>query len=74
MRATCLAMAVLALMESCADAAVIVTEWPELQELDWAEAGGRMRNRLLVDGRNMLDPDVLEAHGFEYEGIGRAAR
>jgi UDPglucose 6-dehydrogenase len=57
-----------------ADAAVIVTEWPELQELDWAEAGGRMRNRLLVDGRNMLDPDVLEAHGFEYEGIGRAAR
>ncbi len=57
-----------------ADAAVIVTEWPELRELDWAEAGGRMRNRLLVDGRNMLDPDVLEAHGFEYEGIGRAAR
>ena len=54
-----------------ADAAVIVTEWPELRELDWAEAGGRMRNRLVVDGRNMLDPDVLQAHGFEYEGIGR---
>ncbi len=57
-----------------ADAAVIVTEWPELRELDWAEAGERMRNRLLVDGRNMLDPDALEAHGFDYEGIGRAAR
>ena len=39
-----------------ADAAVIVTEWPELRELDWAAAGARMRNRLVVDGRNMLDP------------------
>jgi UDPglucose 6-dehydrogenase len=56
-----------------ADAAVLVTEWPELRELDWAEAGARMRNRLLVDGRNMLDPAALRAHGFEYEGIGRAA-
>ena len=54
-----------------ADAAVIVTEWPELRELDWAEAGARMRNRLLIDGRNMLDPDALREHGFEYEGIGR---
>jgi UDPglucose 6-dehydrogenase len=55
-----------------ADAAVIVTEWPELRELDWAEAGGRMRNRLLVDGRNFLDPAEMKALGFEYEGIGRA--
>ena len=55
-----------------ADAAVIVTEWPELRDLDWAVAGARMRNRLLVDGRNMLDPATLRALGFEYEGIGRA--
>ena len=55
-----------------ADAAVLVTEWPELRELDWAEAGARMRNRLIVDGRNMLDPVELRALGFEYEGIGRA--
>jgi UDPglucose 6-dehydrogenase len=55
-----------------ADAAVLVTEWPELRELDWAEAGKRMANRLLVDGRNMLDPTALRRHGFEYEGIGRA--
>ena len=54
-----------------ADAAVLVTEWPELRELDWAQAGARMRNRLLVDGRNMLDPAELRRHGFEYEGIGR---
>jgi UDPglucose 6-dehydrogenase len=55
-----------------ADAAVIVTEWPELRELDWADAGTRMRNKLIVDGRNMLDPAELRALGFEYEGIGRA--
>ena len=54
-----------------ADAAVIVTEWPELRELDWAAAGARMRNRLVVDGRNMLDPTELRALDFEYEGIGR---
>ena len=54
-----------------ADAAVLVTEWPELRELDWAAAGGRMRNRVLVDGRNLLDPEELRAHGFVYEGIGR---
>jgi UDPglucose 6-dehydrogenase len=56
-----------------ADAAVLVTEWPELRELDWAQAGSRMRNRLVVDGRNMLDPAALRELGFEYEGIGRAA-
>jgi UDPglucose 6-dehydrogenase len=54
-----------------ADAAVIVTEWPELLELDWKEAAARMRNRLVVDGRNFLDPDELRALGFTYEGIGR---
>jgi UDPglucose 6-dehydrogenase len=55
-----------------ADAAVLVTEWPELREVDWAVAGARMRKRVLVDGRNMLDADELRAAGFEYEGIGRA--
>jgi UDPglucose 6-dehydrogenase len=54
-----------------ADAAVLVTEWPELADLDWAEAARRMRNPLLVDGRNMLDPAMLRAAGFTVEGIGR---
>jgi len=55
-----------------ADAAVLVTEWPELREVDWTEAGKRMRNPLLIDGRNMLDPHAMREHGFEYEGVGRA--
>jgi UDPglucose 6-dehydrogenase len=55
-----------------ADAAVLVTEWPEFAELDWAEAAGRMARPLLIDGRNFLDPEPLQAAGFEYEGIGTA--
>ena len=56
-----------------ADAAVLVTEWPEFAELDWRAAAERMARPLLVDGRNFLDAGRLEEAGFEYEGIGRAA-
>jgi UDPglucose 6-dehydrogenase len=55
-----------------ADAAILVTEWPEFAELDWAVAAERMARPLLVDGRNFLDPALLRSAGFEYEGIGRA--
>jgi UDPglucose 6-dehydrogenase len=55
-----------------ADAAVLVTEWPEFGELDWSEAARRMAHPLVIDGRNFLDPNQLTAAGFEYEGIGRA--
>jgi len=54
-----------------ADAAVIVTGWAELQDLASAEIRNAMRNPLIVDGRNMLDPDVVRQAGFAYEGIGR---
>jgi UDPglucose 6-dehydrogenase len=54
-----------------ADAAVIVTEWPELRQLDWAAARQLMRTPLVIDGRNHLDPEVIRGHGFVYEGIGR---
>jgi UDPglucose 6-dehydrogenase len=56
-----------------ADAAVVVTEWPELRELDWAAAGSRMRGAVVVDGRNLLDADEMRSLGFAYEGVGRAA-
>jgi UDPglucose 6-dehydrogenase len=56
-----------------ADAAVLVTEWPQLAQLDWREAASRMRRAFLVDGRNMLDPAELRAAGFVYDAIGRAA-
>jgi UDPglucose 6-dehydrogenase len=54
-----------------ADAAVIVTEWPQLRELTTAEVREAMARPLIVDGRNLLDPAAAAAAGFEYEGIGR---
>ena len=54
-----------------ADACVLVTEWPEFAELDWAEVARRMSGRLVIDGRNFIDPDAVKAAGFIYEGIGR---
>jgi UDPglucose 6-dehydrogenase len=54
-----------------ADAAVLVTEWPEFAQLDWADVAARMARPVLVDGRNFLDPAKLRAAGFEYEGIGK---
>jgi UDPglucose 6-dehydrogenase len=54
-----------------ADAAVLITEWPQFAELDWEAAAGSMRNPVLVDGRNFLAPERLAAAGFAYEGIGR---
>jgi UDPglucose 6-dehydrogenase len=56
-----------------ADAAVIVTEWPELKGLASAETRAAMANPLIVDGRNLLDPAAVHAAGFAYEGIGRAS-
>jgi UDPglucose 6-dehydrogenase len=56
-----------------ADAAVIVTEWEELAGLVAPELRDAMRTPLIVDGRNLLDPDEARAAGFVYESIGRAA-
>jgi UDPglucose 6-dehydrogenase len=54
-----------------ADAVVIVTEWPEFAGLDWSAVAERMSGRLVIDGRNFIDPDAVRAAGFIYEGIGR---
>jgi UDPglucose 6-dehydrogenase len=54
-----------------ADAAVIVTEWPELEGLASEEVRETMRTPLVIDGRNLLDPKAVRAAGFQYEGIGR---
>jgi UDPglucose 6-dehydrogenase len=54
-----------------ADAAVIVTEWPQLKELARAEIRDAMRRPVIIDGRNLLDPAAVRAAGFVYEGIGR---
>jgi UDPglucose 6-dehydrogenase len=54
-----------------ADAVLLVTEWPEFRELDWARVHGQMLRPLLLDGRNLLDPARMRELGFEYHSIGR---
>jgi UDPglucose 6-dehydrogenase len=55
-----------------ADAAILVTEWPELVELDWPAVAEAMAGDVVIDGRNALDESQIRAAGLTYEGIGRA--
>jgi UDPglucose 6-dehydrogenase len=54
-----------------ADAAIIVTEWPQLADEDWPALAQAMRRPLLLDGRNFADPEEARRAGFVYEGMGR---
>jgi UDPglucose 6-dehydrogenase len=54
-----------------ADCLVIVTEWLVYRNPDFQRLKGLLRRPLIVDGRNLYQPDRLEAAGFEYHGIGR---
>jgi UDPglucose 6-dehydrogenase len=56
-----------------ADALVLVTEWPEFADLDFAEVASSMRGSLVIDGRNFLDAAKLREAGLAYEGVGRPA-
>lgn len=57
-----------------ADALIIVTEWPQIKALDWERVGSKMRRRIVVDGRNVLEGGELEKHGFVYQGVGVPGR
>ncbi len=54
-----------------AEAIVIATEWPEFRDLDLARLKTLMAHPLIVDARNMLDPDRVKEHGFRYIRVGR---
>jgi UDPglucose 6-dehydrogenase len=53
-----------------ADACVLVTEWEEFLELDWAKVKRIMARPVVIDGRNALDGADLVGLGFTYEGVG----
>jgi UDPglucose 6-dehydrogenase len=55
-----------------ADALVLVTEWPEFANLNLPELARRMNKAVLIDGRNLFDPEKACAAGFDYTGIGRS--
>ena len=58
------------LAEDC-DAIVIVTEWEDFKYLDLDQVKDVMHHRVLIDGRNVLDPEAVALAGFIYRGIGR---
>lgn len=58
------------LADSC-DALVLVTDWKQFAELDYGKMAALMNSPIMVDGRNFLDREKLEAMGFRYVGVGR---
>ena len=53
------------------DALVLVTEWDEFKALDLARLSYLMKQPIIIDGRNVFDPEKMREAGFIYEGIGR---
>jgi len=51
---------------------VVLTEWNEFKELNLAAVKKVMRTPVLVDGRNLYDPEKVKKLGFAYQGVGRA--
>ena len=54
-----------------ADAMLLLTEWKEFRLPTWGVIKKAMRNALVIDGRNIFDPDELEENEFEYHCIGK---
>ena len=56
-----------------ADALLILTEWEEFANLDLHRLRQELMYPIIIDGRNLYDPDVMAAEGFSYYSVGRAA-
>jgi UDPglucose 6-dehydrogenase len=54
-----------------ADALVIITDWNEFKHLSLPKIKQAMRQPIIVDGRNIYDPDQMKTFGFVYRGMGR---
>ena len=54
-----------------ADAALVLTEWPELAKTDLAQLKKAMKCPIVIDGRNVFEPSRMAEHGFIYHSIGR---
>lgn len=57
-----------------AEALLILTDWPEYKQLDWRKIREEMALPMILDGRNLLDPETMREAGFEYMSIGRPVR
>ncbi len=54
-----------------ADCLLIVTEWKEFRSPDFSEIKKRLKSPVIIDGRNLYEPDYVRGLGIEYSGIGR---
>ena len=54
-----------------ADALVIFTDWPKFRTPDFDLIAGRLRHKLIFDGRNLYDPKAMARRGFRYVCVGR---
>ncbi len=57
-----------------ADALLIATEWREFRTPDFDALKAALKRPLLLDGRNLYEPALMQALGIDYEGIGRGVR
>ena len=58
------------LAQGC-DAVIVCTEWNEFKNLDLQRLHDRMRQPIVIDGRNIYDPEEMASYGFHYRGVGR---
>jgi UDPglucose 6-dehydrogenase len=56
-----------------ADALLILTEWEEFARLDLDRVHKQLKYPIVIDGRNLYDPDAMAARGFTYYSVGRLA-
>jgi UDPglucose 6-dehydrogenase len=56
-----------------ADALLVLTDWAEFGQMDLDQLHSTLRYPIVIDGRNLFDPQVMMQHGFTYLSIGRPA-
>jgi len=56
-----------------ADILVVLTEWNEFRAISPVKLAALMRGRLIMDLRNIYEPDQMREAGFVYHGIGRGS-
>lgn len=52
------------------DMIIVATEWDEFRNVDFGELGKTMRNKIIIDGRNIYEAEQLREEGFDYKGMG----
>lgn len=53
------------------DAMIVMTPWNEFKQLDLERVYDLMKEPIIIDGRNIYDPDVMKTLGYNYRGVGR---